>query len=126
MRFRRKRDKSISALDITPLVDVVFLLLIFFMLSLGSPLKVGEISLPESESGTTLAKTATVVAVSPVEIKIDGTPAMENELSEIPADRDIVVLASKDIAYFRVIDVLDILKTSGHERISLGTKALKK
>ncbi|HNR50263.1 MAG TPA: biopolymer transporter ExbD, partial [Deltaproteobacteria bacterium] len=43
MKFRRARDKNISAIDITPLVDVVFLLLIFFMLSLASPLKLSEV-----------------------------------------------------------------------------------
>ncbi|MBN2298967.1 MAG: biopolymer transporter ExbD [Deltaproteobacteria bacterium] len=125
MKFRRKRDKSISAIDITPLVDVVFLLLIFFMLSLGSPLKISEVNLPESSSGDTLSKQAITVVISPETILIDGQNSGQDALTRLPLDQDIIVLAYRDIPYFRVIQVLDILRTSEHERISLATKPVK-
>lgn len=125
MKFRRKRDKSISAIDITPLVDVVFLLLIFFMLSLGSPLKISEVKLPESNSGEALSKQATTVIISPETILVDGRITPEEALKTLPVDQDIVVLAYRDIPYYRVIRVLDILRTSKHERISLATKPIR-
>ena len=125
MRFRRKRDKNISAIDITPLVDVVFLLLIFFMLSLGSPLKISEVNLPESSSGDTISKQAITVVVSPETILIDGRKSEQEALRGLPIDQDIVVLAYRDIPYFRVIQILDVLRTSEHERISLATKPVK-
>jgi biopolymer transport protein ExbD len=125
MKFRKKRDKNISAIDITPLVDVVFLLLIFFMLSLGSPLKLSEVNLPESNSGDTLTKQAITVVISPENILIDGISVKEDLLTTLPFDQDIIVLAYRDIPYFKVITVLDILRTSGHERISLATKPVK-
>lgn len=125
MKFRRKRDKNISAIDITPLVDVVFLLLIFFMLSLGSPLNISEVLLPESKSGDSLAKKAISVVILPEQLLIDGQAAMQESLSALPLDQDIVVLAYRDIPYFRVIQVLDELRQSKHERISLATKPVK-
>lgn len=125
MKFRRKRDKNISAIDITPLVDVVFLLLIFFMLSLGSPLNISEVLLPESKSGDSLAKKAISVVILPEQLLIDGQAAMQESLSTLPLDQDIVVLAYRDIPYFRVIQVLDELRQSKHERISLATKPVK-
>jgi biopolymer transport protein ExbD len=125
MKFRKKRDKNISAIDITPLVDVVFLLLIFFMLSLGSPIKLSEVNLPESNSGDTLTKQAITVVISLENILIDGQSVKEDVLTTLPFDQDIIVLAYRDIPYFRVITVLDILRTSGHERISLATKPVK-
>jgi biopolymer transport protein ExbD len=125
MRFRRKRDKNISAIDITPLVDVVFLLLIFFMLSLGSPLKISEVNLPESNSGEALSKQAITVVISPETILVDGQSAQQEVLKTLPFDQDIVVLAYKDIPYYRVIQVLDILRSSKHERISLATKPVR-
>ena len=125
MKFRRNRDKSISAIDITPLVDVVFLLLIFFMLSLGSPLKISEVNLPESKSGATLSKQAITVVISSQSIFINGKPSGKESLASLAFDQDIIVLAGKDIPYFQVIDVLDMLRTSGHERISLATKPIK-
>ena len=125
MRFRRKRDKNISAIDITPMVDVVFLLLIFFMLSIGSPLKISEVNLPETNSGETLSKQAITVVVSLETILVDGQSSRQEALETLPFDQDIVVLAYKDIPYYRVIQVLDILRSSKHERISLATKPIR-
>ncbi len=125
MKFRRKRDKSISAIDITPLVDVVFLLLIFFMLSLGSPLKLSQVSIPESKSGDSMTREAITVALSDRGLFIDGAVSREEMLELLPADKDIVILADKSIPYFRVMAVLDALRSSGHERISLATRPLK-
>lgn len=126
MRFRKKRrDKNSSAFDVTPLVDVMFLLQIFFLLTLGSPLKISEVSLPVSDTGASLTKEAIMVAISHKGLYIDGLNSQESALRSLPVDKDIVILASKDIPYFRVISTLDILKTSGHERISLATRPLK-
>jgi biopolymer transport protein ExbD len=125
MRFRRTRDKNISAIDITPLVDVVFLLLIFFMLSLGSPLKISEVNLPESTSGEALSKQAITVVISSENILVDGQILQQESLKTLPFDQDIVVLAYKDIPYYRVIQVLDVLRSSKHERISLATKPIR-
>jgi len=106
-------------------VDVVFLLLIFFMLSLGSPLKISEVNLPESSSGSALSKQAITVIISPETILIDGKDSEQDALTMLPTDQDIIVLAYRDIPYFRVIQVLDVLRSSEHERISLATKPVK-
>jgi len=125
MKFRRRRDRNISAIDITPLVDVVFLLLIFFMLSLGSPLKLSRVDIPESRSGDSLTKDAVTVAVSAEGLLINGRAAPESMLDLLPIDKDIIILADKNISYFKVMTILDTLRSSGHERISLATKPLK-
>ncbi|HPW68141.1 MAG: biopolymer transporter ExbD [Deltaproteobacteria bacterium] len=125
MKFRRKRDKNISAIDITPLVDVVFLLLIFFMLSLGSPLKLNQVSVPESKSGDSMTQEAITVALSDRGLFIDGTLSGEEMLDLLPTDTDIIILADRSIPYFRVMAVLDALRSSGHERICLATRPLK-
>lgn len=126
MRFRKRRkDKKSSGFDVTPLVDVMFLLQIFFLLTLGSPLKVSEVNLPSSNSGQALTKEAISVAVSSRGIFVNGVNSPENAIKSLPIDKDIVVLASRDIPYFKVINLLDILRSSGHERVSLATKPLK-
>jgi biopolymer transport protein ExbD len=126
MRFRKKKKyKNSSAFDVTPLVDVMFLIQIFFLLTLGSPLKITEVSLPESNIGETLAKEAITVAISSTGIRGNGKNSTETALKALAVDKDIIILASRDIPYFRVISLLDLLKSSGHERISLATKPLK-
>jgi biopolymer transport protein ExbD len=126
MQFRkRKRGLSSAAFDVTPLVDIMFLLQIFFLLTLGTPLKLNQVSLPETSSGDSLTREAVTVSISEKEILINGHDAREDELKALPKDKDIVILASKSIPYFRVVAMLDILRSSGHERISLATRPIK-
>jgi len=127
MRFRRnKKNRVISVLDTTPLVNVVYLLLIFFLLSMGLPLRTSERDLLTSMSGRvgTTAGSMTV-AILPEQIIIDGRPVSEQTLAGLPRDRDIVIMASRDIAYIKVITILDVLRASGHTRLSLTTKPIQ-
>lgn len=127
MRFRRnKKNRIISVLDTTPLVNVVYLLLIFFLLSTGLPLKTSEPDLLTSTSrrGGTTAGSMTVV-ILPEQITIDGKPVSEGTLAGLPRDRDIVIMASRGITYIKVITILDVLRASGHTRLSLATKPIQ-
>ena len=127
MRFRRnRRNRIISVIDTTPLVNVVFLLLIFFLLSIGLPLKISESNIPRSMSGGGGATAGSItVVILPEQIIIDGTPVSEQTLTGLPRDRDIIIMASRDITYFKVITILDVLRASGHTRLSLATKPIQ-
>lgn len=123
MRFRKTRkDRRTSILDVTPLVDVVFLLQIFFLLTIGSPLMLSEVDLPATISGKSVVSDTVTVIVLPDEVIVDGKQADRQSISGIPRDREIVVMASREIPYFKVMDVMDALRTSGHMRISLATR----
>jgi biopolymer transport protein ExbD len=121
MRFRRnKRLKNKSIIDITPLVNVVFLLLVFLLLAMGVPLgfkqntMIGQREIP--------AISSMVVVVLPGKVVIDGKPVSDKILQGLPRNRDIVILASKEIPYSQVISILDVLRISGHTRLFLATK----
>jgi biopolymer transport protein ExbD len=123
MRFRRNiRLKNKSLIDIIPLVNVVFLLMVFLLLAMGVPLGlkhgtlIGQREIPAIGS--------MVVVVLPGKVVIDGKPVSDGTLQGLPRYRDIVILASKEIPYSRVISILDVLRTSGHTRLSLATKSL--
>ncbi len=127
MRFRRnKKNRIISVLDTTPLVNVVYLLLIFFLLLTGLPLKTSGPDLLTSTSGRggSTAGSMTVV-ILPEQIIIDGKPVSEQTLTELPRNRDIIIMASRDITYIKMITILDVLRASGHTRLSLATKPIQ-
>ncbi len=126
MLFRkRQKNRNITSFEVTPLVDIIFLIQIFFLLTLGSPLKISEVNLPTAKTGNAVTKEVVTVAISAKGLLINGIYSQESELRTLPGDKDIVILAPKDIPYIKVIDLLDILKSSGHERISLATKPMK-
>jgi biopolymer transport protein ExbD len=121
MRFRRnKRLKDKSLVDITHLVNVVFLLLVFLLLAVGVPLGLNQGSL--IGQGKISAGSSAVVVVLPGKVVMDGKPINGGTLEGLPHNMDIVILASKEVPYLRVMSILDILRTSGHTRLSLATK----
>jgi biopolymer transport protein ExbD len=103
-------------------VDVVFLLQIFFLLTIGSPLMLSEVNLPATISGKSVVTDTVTVIILPQEVIINGKQADQQAISGLPRDREIVIMASREIPYFKVMDVLDALRTSGHTRLSLATR----
>ena len=76
MRFRRSRQEEVSV-NITPLIDVVFLLLIFFMVTTTFTRETQlQINLPESQSQMAAEE------AKPIEILIDrtGTYAINDQV----------------------------------------------
>ncbi|MCU0575882.1 MAG: biopolymer transporter ExbD [Desulfobacterota bacterium] len=103
-------------------MDVVFLLQIFFLLTIGSPLMLSEVNLPATISGKSVVTDTVTVIILPQEVIINGKQADQQAIYGLPRDREIVIMASREIPYFKVMDVLDSLRTSGHTRLSLATR----
>jgi biopolymer transport protein ExbD len=121
MKFRRNKGSKLSSfIDISQLVSVIFLLLVFSILAMGVPL--GLERSPETPKRETHASGTTNVLVLKGKILVNGHESDDQALKAIPSHRDIVVLASGDIPYSRVTRVLDVLKVSGHTRLSLTTR----
>lgn len=136
MKLRDIRNRKTPELNIIPMIDIMFFLLVFFMLSTMYmiDLKTIPIRLPQAASAST--DTSTTFAVS---IKSDGTVY----LGDAPADLQslimqasleqknnprfaVVIRAEKDADYGRVIEVIDKLKSAGVTRFGLATDGAKK
>lgn len=122
-----KRIRKKNRLDITPLIDVVFLLLIFFMLTFSLPEQGFNLNLPEK--GPTRGKTQV-----PLTLKVhqDGSLTMNNEIvgydSLAPElkremvkrnDRALSVDVHKKVEYDVFVRVLDLSKKAGVESFSI-------
>lgn len=119
----KPRDEDFSSFDITPLVDVVFLLLIFFLLTLASTQPSIELALPE-------ASTAMVQEHrSPYNIAIrengsfflNNEPATLEDITKIPPSSEVMLLEDKKGSYGVFITILDTLRKTGIDRISIVT-----
>ena len=127
----RARRAPMSEINVTPLVDVMLVLLIIFMVT--APLLVAgvPIDLPESRAG------ALEQQAEPVQIAIDGrgvitvdeAPVTEAELPamlariaaqpEPPEGRRIYLRADRSLEYGRVNRVLGELNRAGLNRVAL-------
>jgi len=129
MQFSEKRQRK-PIINITSLIDVLFLLLIFFMISSTFVEQPGmKLELPESKSSTT-EKIRDLV----LEITADGSlilndsavslDNLEKQLKEmLPRleEKSIVLKADKSIPHGTVVKVMDIARLSGLEKLVIAT-----
>ena len=93
VRFRRKRVWS-EEMDMTPMVDVVFLLLIFFMVTAAFSLQKSiEMPPPDQEESSSQARTFEEIEEDDdfVIIRIDKDSTLWVNESEAPSEQDLLV-----------------------------------
>jgi biopolymer transport protein ExbD len=127
--FDADDDEMISGINVTPLVDIVLVLLIIFMVTATYIVRESiEIDLPRAAhggeaTGTTLA----VVLTRDGAIYVDGVRRTDAELAEqtreaVRRDRDTRVIISADRAALHgaVVRVIDVLKGEGIARFAIN------
>lgn len=122
------RHRNNSLVDLSGLMDIIFILLIFVMLSVSFQKKftVMELDLPASESSTDSEEVSLEIALS-ADSKI-YINRIEIPLSELMKELDkakpttIRLNAEKKVSFEHFISVSEILKTAGIEKIDLGLK----
>lgn len=131
MEIQRNRKVSME-LNIAPLIDVVFLLLIFFMVtSTFVRERALELSLPRSESGTPAHQDVIrLVAESEVSYILNGKTITGSEVegalaklrSERAEDTPVLVIVDDESEVQLLVSTLDKAKSAGFTNISLATE----
>ncbi|MFH1304913.1 MAG: biopolymer transporter ExbD [Candidatus Omnitrophota bacterium] len=128
MRFKRKAFLEKGRLDIAPLIDVVFLLLIFFMLTSSFVFQPGiKVNLPKAVTSEILQKELLIVTVTDSNaIFINERPVDSDELiSRITvAAKDaqpLLIKADKKADLGKVIEIWDICRQADVKQISIAT-----
>ena len=115
-----------SGPDLTPLIDMVFLLLIFFLLTSFLARPSIPVTLPETETAEVHAESyISVVVRKDGQILLSGTPVSEARLLrslmrsyEMGEKREVVIMADREVPFGRVVEVMDVSKKAGTEGIS--------
>jgi|TARA_B100001778_G_C18420458_1_gene553045 biopolymer transport protein ExbD len=132
MNFVSKKDKSSFSIEITPLIDIVFLLVIFFVVTS----KVGEsqflsLDLPKTESfNYKTVQTSNEIVISndgsiyinDKLISINDLENLEQEIFELNNNGELLILsAESESLHLWVITVMDILNKYGFNEIQIRT-----
>lgn len=125
---RRNKRESLT-MDLTPLIDMVFLLLVFFLVT--SQFKKEELALllklPKSEQGAGEQKKTDQLSIelNDDQVAVNGTKASIEELPSYfeKANKESLVnlRVDGDVKYNRLVKVLDLLQQHKLENISLIT-----
>jgi biopolymer transport protein ExbD len=133
MQFR-KEEEDIFALDMTPMIDVVFLLLIFFMVSTSfiDFTRRMDILLPEAKAAVTANKLKNYVIEIGLDnrILLNGIEVGFNSLEKkLKADKDglemkksVIIKADKKLDYGFVVKVMGIVNASKITDLSIAVK----
>ena len=128
MKFKRKTFLEKGRLDIAPLIDVIFLLLIFFMLTSSFIFQPGiRVNLPKAVTSEVLYKELLVVMITDRnEIFIDERPVDRGELiSRLSmAAREgssLLIKSDKEADLGTVIEVWDLCRQSDLRQVNIAT-----
>ncbi|MGI9559042.1 MAG: ExbD/TolR family protein [Thermodesulfobacteriota bacterium] len=128
-----KKRGFANYLDLTPVVDVVFNLLIFFALSLnftpavkGIQIKVPEVS---SQVDKVQSKKVNVSIYANGRIFLNerqvSKKLLRETLESLPDKSAVVVIkAEENVAHGTVVDIVASIKSAGYKKLALAAKTL--
>jgi biopolymer transport protein ExbD len=130
MNLRKNKKNPSPLIDMTPIIDVVFQLLIFFMLT-STFIKASAINvdLPKSKtSDVQPVREAVITIYKNGNITFNDKPVTLEEISAIlkkiqqnNEDAVVVIQSDKSVSYGLVIQVMDIVRIAGVKKLSLAT-----
>ena len=136
----KRRSGGTLVLEITPLIDVVFLLLIFFMLATSFDERSAfKIDLPKSTAAKTKSTLREVQVLVDKDRNVylrytDNSGKSQNEKLDLTSfvsvvseklnnseNKDVIISADKDIDYGFIVEIMSLLKESGASAINIDT-----
>lgn len=125
-----RRKKTVIDLNIAPLIDIVFLLLIFFMLGSKFIADQGiKIKLPAAESAAAQNDKNLSIIISregtiSINDRVVKPGSLEQELArhlDGMHEKNIIIRADKDIPLNLAVQVMDASKKAGAEGVTIAT-----
>lgn len=130
LRLDNSAEQDIR-IEIIPLIDVIFCILVFFLLAAVdvSRQRAIGLDLPKASTGETQRPEQVLVSLDYAgQIYIEQQPVADDRLYQAVEsyfqrrpDTMMLLYASKDVRYERVMQVLDVLRQVGGRRVGLAT-----
>ena len=120
-----------SDINVTPLVDVMLVLLIIMMIiapllqkgvDVRLPIAINSASKPETQDQTVLGiKADKTVWINGIEVRREELRSRLDAILETKKEKLILIKADEDAPYSAVMDAMDTLRASGIEDVGLIT-----
>lgn len=133
MHFKLRQKKRVL-INITSLIDVLFLLLIFLMVSSTFLDQPGiKLELPHADSSIVVEQKDYVLFVdkqgkmflNSLEVDFENLePRLKEVLPEIK-DGSLILKADQQVSHGIVVRIMDVVKNSGIKKLIIGTKLKK-
>lgn len=123
-----KRKKPYDEINITPMVDLTFVLLVIFILMTTAAIQGIKVKVPKASSAVSLAvpTTKAITVDSAGQIYLDTVPVTLDELESglrslkaVTPDLPVVLKGDKVSQYGRIMEVLDVCGRVGITQLGL-------
>ena len=124
-------ETSAGGIDMTPLIDCVFMLLIFFIVTTVFVEETGvEVDKPQAASASLLEKSSVLIALTAKgevvyggrEIGISGVRALVKRLLQ-KEDLPVIIQADQASSSGLLVRIIDEAKLAGATKVSVATRA---
>ena len=124
-----KRQFEPVPIDIAPLIDVVFQLLLFFMLTSSFVLAPGiRVTLPKAETGTAIAASNLVITLTKDHLIYWGEELvtlqeLKARLRSGKADRPVLIRTDRHAFVERLMALWDLCRDAGYREVHIATQS---
>jgi biopolymer transport protein ExbD len=134
-KFSKGAHSSLNELNITPLLDLAFVLLVIFIITTPQLSNDLEMSLPSAKKTKLPPKPPKIARIS---VDVRGKITMDDQAFELPGLKQtlarmyagdsqtaVVVRGAADTDYQYVVSVLDIVQQVGITKVGLATETVQ-
>ena len=131
-KFSKGHHSSLNELNITPLLDLAFVLLVIFIITTPQLSNDLEMNLPSAKKNKTPSPPP---KINKIQVDVSGPVRLNDRPFELPElkqtliamknsdpETSVVVRGAADVDYQKVISVLDILQQADITKVGLATE----
>lgn len=123
-------DKPYDDINITPMLDLAYVLLVIFIIMTTASVQGVKVNLPKASASVSLAKpqTKAITVSDSGQIFLDAFPVTLGELEQrlrtqkaVTPDFPVIVKGDSNVQYQKVVDILDLLRRLDLSQVGLVT-----
>jgi len=133
MSFGRNNKRFMSDINVTPLVDVMLVLLIIFMVAAPMMIQGVDVNLPKTTTKNIKTRDEPLMLtvnkkgelfIENHPVPLDGLEVKIKKIFQNRREKEVLLRADKDVSYGFVIDVIARVKNAGIDKLGMVTEPL--
>lgn len=130
MKFKRQIviERGLQPIDIVPLIDLLFLLLIFFMVSTSFTLQSNiNVKLPKAVTSDMIKEENLVITITSENViylnnTVTTIKELENTLTKLKSkNHHLLIKTDRHTSIGRIVDIWDLCRKTGLDHINIAT-----
>ncbi|SRR6056297_599084 len=125
--MKRMKRRNLPEIELTPLIDVLFILIIFFVLTTSFIRNQVNVDLPGGTGSPVKGKPAVIAVTEEGRYMIKGMNSSEQQVLDfvdkaIQEEKDVIIMGDRNSDYGMIASLLELLRSEGITSVGLALK----